>query len=139
MNSKLSNKDKIDWKNFISSKDKILNKDLKLKQNQTENEIIRKIDLHGLSLDNANKIIEEFIIESFKKNINKIIVITGKGLRSKNEENPYLSQDLSILKNSVPYFIKSRPDLLKIIKEIKEADIKDGGEGAFCIFLKKKE
>ena len=137
MNSKISDKDKKDWKNFISSKDKILDKDLKITKDKIKKKIIKKIDLHGFSLENANKVIEEFITQSFEEGVNKIIVITGKGLRSKNDENPYISKNLSILKYSVPEFIKSNINLMKIIKNINEADIEDGGKGAFYIYLKK--
>jgi len=136
LNSKISDKDKKDWKNFISSKDKIPNKDLKITKDKIKIKIIKKIDLHGFSLENANKVIEEFITESFEEGVNKIIVITGKGLRSKNDENPYISKNLSILKYSVPEFIKSNINLMKIIKNINEADIEDGGKGAFYIYLK---
>ena len=136
MNSKLSDKDKKDWQNFVSGKEKLLNKDLYSNKNLIKKEIIKTIDLHGLSLQNANNILEEFITECFEKHVNKIIVITGKGLRSKNDENPYVSKDLSILKHSVPDFIKSRANLMKVIKQIKEANIKDGGKGAFYILLK---
>ena len=136
MNSKISDKDKKDWKNFISSKDKILDKDLKITKDKIEKKIIKKIDLHGFSLENANKVIEEFITQSFEERVNKIVVITGKGLRSKNDENPYISKNLSILKYSVPEFIKSNINLMKIIKNINEADIEDGGKGAFYIYLK---
>ena len=136
MNSKISDKDKEDWKNFISSKDKISNKDLKITKDKIKKKIIKKIDLHGFSLENANKVIEEFITQSFEEGVNKIIVITGKGLRSKNDENPYISKNLSILKYSVPEFIKSNINLMKIIKNINEADIEDGGKGAFYIYLK---
>ena len=137
MNKKISDKDKEDWQNFVSSKEKLLNKDLYSNKNRIQKEIIKTIDLHGLSLQNANNIIEEFIIQCFKKNVNKIIVITGKGLRSKSIENPYVSKDLSILKHSVPNFIKSKTNLMKIINKIEEANIEDGGQGAFYIFLKK--
>ena len=137
MNKKISDKDKEDWQNFVSSKEKLLNKDLYSNKNLIQKEIIKTIDLHGLSLQNANNIIEEFIIQCFKKNVNKIIVITGKGLRSKSIENPYVSKDLSILKHSVPNFIKSKTNLMKIINKIEEANIEDGGQGAFYIFLKK--
>ena len=136
MNSKISDKDKKDWKNFISTKNKILNKDLKITKDKVKKKIIKKIDLHGFSLENANKVIEEFITQSFEEGVNKIIVITGKGLRSKNDENPYISKNLSILKYSVPEFIKSSRNLMKIIKSINEADIEDGGKGAFYIYLK---
>jgi len=134
---KISNRDKKDWQNFISNKEKLSNKDLYLSNNKIEKKIIKTIDLHGFSLENANNTIEEFIIQCFKKNVNKIIVITGKGLRSKSISNPYLSKDLSILKYSVPDFIKSKPNLIKIIKNIEEAKIEDGGGGAFYVFLKK--
>ena len=136
MNRKISDKDKKDWKSFISSKDKIPNKDLKITKDKVKKKIIKKIDLHGFSLENANKVIEKFITKSFEEGVNKIIVITGKGLRSKNDENPYISKNLSILKYSVPEFIKSSVNLMKIIKNINEADIEDGGKGAFYIYLK---
>ena len=137
MNKKISNKDKKDWKNFLSSKDKIYNKDLFVSQKNTNKELIETIDLHGLSLENANKAVSDFINKCFHNNINRIIVITGKGLRSNNIDNPYVSKDLSILKYSVPEYIKSNINLMKMIKNIKEADIKDGGSGAFNIYLKK--
>ena len=137
MKRKISDKDKKDWQNFISNKEKLSNKDLYLSNNKIEKEIIKTIDLHGFSLENANNVIEEFIIQCFKKNVNKIIVITGKGLRSKSIRNPYISKDLSILKYSVPDFIKLKPNLMKIIKKIEEAKIEDGGGGAFYIYLKK--
>ena len=137
MKRKISDKDKKDWKNFISNKEKLSNKDLYLNNNKIEKEIIKTIDLHGFTLENANNVIEEFIIQCFKKNVNKIIVITGKGLRSKSIRNPYASKDLSILKYSVPDFIKLKPNLMKIIKKIEEAKIEDGGGGAFYIYLKK--
>ena len=132
MNKKISDKDKKDWKDFVSSKEKLPNKDLSL----IKKKVVKTIDLHGLSLENANRTIDEFINKCFKINVNKITVITGKGLRSKNINNPYVSKDLSILKNSVPKFIKSNSDLMKKIKNIKEAKVKDGGSGAFDIFLK---
>ena len=137
MKIKISDKDKKDWQNFISNKEKLSNKDLYLSNNKIEKEIIKTIDLHGFSLENANNVIEEFIIQCFKKNVNKIIVITGKGLRSKSIRNPYASKDLSILKHSVPDFIKSKPNLMKIIQKIEEAKIEDGGGGAFYIYLKR--
>ena len=137
MNKKLSDKDKKDWKNFLSNKEKIIDKDLNL-ENKLKKNLSRTIDLHGFSLDEANLEVEKFITESHKKNANKIIVITGKGLRSKNINNPYLSKDLSILKNSVPEFIKLNKNLMKIIIEIKEASLEDGGSGAFYIYLKDK-
>ena len=137
MNSKLSDKDKKDWHNFISKKEKLTNKDSQSDKNEIGKEIVKTIDLHGFSLENANKFIEKFIKYCFNEGVNKIIVITGKGLRSKSNKNPYISKDLSILKNSIPEFIKSNVDLMKIIKQVKDAEIKHGGKGAFYIFLKK--
>ena len=137
MNKKISDKDKKDWQDFISNNDRLSDKDFNLNKNRNEKEIIKTIDLHGFSLENANNLIEEFITKCFKNNVSKIIVITGKGLRSKSIENPYVSKDLSILKYSVPDFIKSRQNLMKLIKQIKEANIEEGGQGAFYIFLKK--
>ena len=137
MNKKLSDKDKKDWQHFISSEEKVQNKDLSLSSLETNKNLIKTIDLHGFSLENANRTIGEFINRCFKTNVSKITVITGKGLRSNNINNPYVSKDLSILKNSVPEFIKSNFDLMKKIKNIKEAKVEDGGSGAFDIFLKK--
>ena len=137
MNNKISDKNKRDWQNFISSEEKVYNKDSSFSQIRTDKDVIKTIDLHGLSLENANKTIDEFINRCFEAKVSKITVITGKGLRSNNINNPYVSKDLSILKNSVPEFIKSNSDLMKKIKSIKEAKIEDGGSGAFDIFLKK--
>ena len=136
MNKKISDKDRKDWQVFTSNKDKLPNKDFIFNQNNNEKEIIKTIDLHGFSLENANNVIEEFITKCFENNVSKIIVITGKGLRSKTAKNPYVSKDLSILKHSVPDYIKSRQNLMKVIKKIKEANIEEGGQGAFNIFLK---
>ena len=137
MNKKLSDKDKKDWQHFISNEEKVQNKDLSLSSLESNKNLIKTIDLHGFSLENANRTISEFINKCFKTNVSKITVITGKGLRSNNINNPYVSKDLSILKNSVPQFIKSNFDLMKKIKNIKEAKVEDGGSGAFDIFLKK--
>ena len=132
------NKDKQDWENFLNNKDKIPNKDFIYKKN-TRYEKIKKIDLHGYTIEEANRVIEQFIQKSFEENVTKIIVITGKGLRSKNVENPYLSKDLSILKYSVPDFIESNNNLRKMIIESTDAKIEDGGSGAFYIYLKKNK
>ena len=136
LNNKLTDKDKKDWKDFTSSKDALPNKDEisnKIKSKKT----ISFIDLHGFTLEDANKTIEKFINDCHKNGVVKITVVTGKGIRSKVESNPYLSKDLSILKNSVPEFIKSNSSLMKKIKKITEANIEDGGSGAFYIYLKK--
>ena len=134
MIKKISEKDKKDWQDFISDKKKLPNKDFNLPK--IKKEIVQTIDLHGFSLENANNVIEKFIVQCFEKEVKKIIVITGKGLRSKNNENPYISKDLSILKYSVPDFIRSNHNLMKIIKKVEEAGTKDGGQGAFYIYLK---
>ena len=139
MNNKLSDKDKRDWQNFVSNEEKVHNKDLSLSQMKTEKNLVKTIDLHGFSLENANRTIDEFINRCFKTNVSKITVITGKGLRSNNINNPYVSKNLSILKNSVPEFIKSNTDLMKKIKNIQEAKAEDGGSGAFNILLKKSK
>ena len=130
-------KDKQDWENFLNTKEKIPNKDFVHKKN-TRYEKIKKIDLHGYTIEEANKAVEQFIQECFDEDVTKIIVITGKGLRSKNVENPYLSRDLSILKYSVPEFIESNKSLTQFIIETTDAKIEDGGSGAFYIYLKNK-
>ncbi len=136
MIKKLSDKDKKDWGNFIKSKDKIYNKDSSNETNIRRKISTKTIDLHGYSLENANKTINEYIKNCFSENIKRLIVITGKGLRSNTQNDPYVSKDLSILKYSVPEFIKSNIHLMKLIKEIKSADIEEGGKGALIIYLK---
>ena len=137
MNNKLSDKDKKDWNNFVFGEEKILDKEISLSKKNIKKYLVKTIDLHGFSLSDANKTVYEFIKKSFEESVDKIIIITGKGTRSKNENNPYLSKNLSILKYSVPDFIKSNKNLIKIIKNISEAEIEDGGSGAFYIYLKK--
>ncbi len=136
MNSKISDKDKKDWENFLSKEDRLPNKDLK--QTKKISPSSTTCDLHGYSLDKANERIRELINHAYNNGIKKILIITGKGLHSDNEKNPYISKDLGILKNSVPNYIKSNLELMKLVQEIKEADNNDGGSGAFYIFLKKK-
>ena len=135
MSDKISNKDKRDWENFITSSDKLEDKD-HLKKDKTSIKT-KSIDLHGFTLEEANEVIEQFINDSYLENIKKLIVVTGKGLHSQNDKDPYLSKDLSILKYSVPDFIEGNQELMKKILELKDADIKDGGSGAFYIYLKK--
>ena len=136
-NIKTSDKDKQDWENFLNNKEKIPNKDFIHKKN-IRYEKIKKIDLHGYTIEEANKAVEQFIQKCFDESVTKIIVITGKGLRSKNVENPYLSKDLSILKYSVPEFIENNKSLTQFIIEITDAKIEDGGSGAFYVYLKNK-
>ena len=135
MTNNISEKDKKDWESFLSKKEKLPNKDLKIDKKIIFK--IKSIDLHGYTLDEANKSIESFIIKSYQENINKLIVVTGKGIHSQNEKDPYVSKDLSILKYSVPEFIKNNQKLMKKIIEFKDAEIKDGGSGAFYIYLRK--
>jgi len=131
----ISKKDKKDWENFLSSNEKLPNKDLKSKQHLSIK--TKSIDLHGYTLDEANKVINDFIKNCYNEKVNKIIVVTGKGLHSDNEKNPYVSKNLSILKYSIPEYISNNKNLMNIINEIKDAKIEDGGDGAFYILLKK--
>ncbi len=136
MNSKISEKDKKTWDDFLSNNQKLPNKD----NSQAEIKVkkTRSLDLHGETLDEANRIIENFIKKSHQDGIHKLIIVTGKGLHSKNEKDPYVSKDLGILKYSIPDFLKNNSELMKMISNISEASIADGGAGAFYIFLKKK-
>ena len=135
MNRKISNKDKKDWEKFLSENETLPNKDLnssKIKASKT-----LSFDLHGFSLDEANEKVKNLITNSYERGISKLIIVTGKGLHSQNEKDPYISKDLGILKYSVPEYIKNNHELMNLINEIKEANIDDGGSGAFYIFLKK--
>ena len=137
MTNSISEKDKKDWENFLSKNEKLPNKDFKKDIKLSFK--TRSIDLHGYTLEEANKSIENFIIKSYQEKINKLVVVTGKGIHSQTEKDPYVSKDLSILKFSVPEFISSNKNLMKIIYEMKDAKIEDGGAGAFYIFLKKNK
>ena len=135
MNDNISDKDKKDWQTFVLSKDKLPNKDFKpQKQNVLK---VRSIDLHGYTLEQANNTIEEFILKAYAEKVSKLIVVTGKGIHSDVEKDPYVSKDLSILKYSVPEFISNNQSLMKVINDIQDATIEDGGSGAFYIYLKK--
>ena len=136
MTSNISNKDKEDWKNFLEKKEKLPNKDLDKKNNKFH--ITKSLDLHGLTLDEANIKVENFINDCFDRKVSKVIIVTGKGLHSQNDKDPYISEKFGILKNSVPDFIKNNLNLMKKIKNITGAEISDGGSGAFYVFLKKK-
>ena len=134
MTNKLSDKDKKDWQDFLNSSEKLDSKDV----DQTINSKIleRSIDLHGYTLDDANKEISNFIENCYLDRVKKINVITGKGMRSKNLDNPYQSTDLSILKHSVPEYIKSNPELMKKIIKIDFDSVNSPSKGNFDIFLK---
>ena len=136
MSDNISEKDKKDWENFLSKNEKLPNKDIKLYK--TIPFKISSIDLHGYTLEQANKAVEKFILEAFENKISKLIVVTGKGIHSDVDKDPYVSKDLSILKYSVPEFISKNKNLMNIINDIQDAKIEDGGSGAFYIYLKKK-
>jgi len=136
LNNKISDKDKKDWEDFLIKNESLPNKDKKF----TEKELIKthKFDLHGYSLEEANNRVGSLINESYKNGVRKLVIITGKGLHSENEKNPYVSKNLGKLKFSVPDYIKRNTELMKKIISITDAEIQDGGSGAFYIFLKKK-
>ena len=134
MINKISDKDKKDWEDFLSNTENLPNKDINLKKNIKK---IKSYDFHGYSLDDANKKVTDLIYDSYKKGVKKLIIVTGKGLHSQNEKDPYVSKELGILKYSLPEFIKNNDDLMRMINNIEDAKIEDGGSGAFYIFLKK--
>jgi DNA-nicking Smr family endonuclease len=132
----LTEQDKKAWSNFVNKPKDIYNKDDLLHENYINTNKIKKIDLHGFSLNEANQKVKKFIIQSYNKGSRKLVVITGKGLRSKTFNDPFRSKEMSILKNSIPEFIKNDQELIKKISKISKAEIKDGGEGSIYIFLK---
>jgi len=137
LNGKILDKDKKAWEEFLSENEKLPNKDLEL--DKKRNSKTQHIDLHGYNLEDANKTIKKYIENAHENGVSKIIVVTGKGLHSDVEKDPYVSKDLSILKYSVPEFIENNKELMKKINEIKDANIEDGGSGAFYIFLKRNK
>ena len=135
MINKLTKKDKKDWIKFVNRKDKLFDKEAKI--NNTVRNLEKTIDLHGHGLESANLMIEKYINKCFVEKVDKITVITGKGNRSNNKNDPYKSEKLSILKYSVPEFIKSNLNLMKIIKRVNSNDVEDNAKGSFEIYLKK--
>ena len=135
----ITSQDKKDWEDFLRKKDSIPDKEIDnhKKNNKFDQQKLQILDLHGFSLQDANDEVSNFINKAFLKGYKKLKIVTGKGLRSKHHLNPYVSQDNNILKNSVPDFIKNNENLKKKIIKISQAGNKDGGEGAFFVFLKK--
>ena len=138
MTNKLSDKDKKDWKKFVEGSEKIENKDTEL-LNKEKQFFEKTIDLHGYTLEEANKKISEYIENCYLNNIDKINIITGKGLRSKNLDDPYQSNDLSILKYSVPNYIKNNNELMNKILKIDFDSVNSPSKGNFNINLKKNK
>jgi len=133
-----TSKDEKDWNNFINNTDSVYDKDSAESLNYIQTNKTKKIDLHGFSISKANEKVKLFLIKSYEEGYKKIIIITGKGSRSKVYSDPYKSDKMSILRYSVQNFIENEIDLINIVKKISQADIKDGGEGAIYIFLKDK-
>tara|TARA_Y100000996_G_C22512443_1_gene638986 strand:+ start:647 stop:1060 length:414 start_codon:yes stop_codon:yes gene_type:complete len=136
LSNKISDKDKKDWENFLSKRENLFDKDSKSLSKKINKEIT--FDLHGYSLDEANKEIYQLIKNSYDRGISKLVIVTGKGIHSQNQKDPYKSKDFGILKNSVPEYIRNNSDIMKMINNLSEANIEDGGSGAFYIYLKKK-
>ena len=134
-----SHKDKKDWEDFTKQIRDIHPKEGDLLKQNIKLGKIKKLDLHGSSLNEANRKVKEFVNESFNQGYRKLLIITGKGLRSKVDENPYISEKFSVLKYSVPEFIKNEENLNKKVMKILTADKKHGGNGAIYIFLKNKK
>jgi len=134
LNKKIS--DKKAWQNFLSSKETLPNKDINLDKQRSIGQFT--FDLHGYSLDEANIKISSLIRDSFQRGIRKLVIVTGKGLHSQNEKDPYVSKNFGILKYSVPEYVKNNQELMNMITKIEDAKLNDGGSGAFYIFLKKK-
>ena len=129
-------KDKKDWVDFTENIGDIRLKESDFPDQKKEINKIKKLDLHGFSLSEANKVVKKFIIESFDNGYKKLLIVTGKGLRSKSHDNPYLSEKLSVLKYAIPEYIQNDEDLKHKVGKISKADLKDGGDGAMYIFLK---
>ena len=136
MKKKISNKDKKDWENFLDSKEKLQDKDSNILKKKKF--LKKSFDLHGFTLEQANKKIKYLINEGYENNVSKLVIVTGKGLHSQNEKDPYVSKKFGILKHSVPQFVYNTAELMEKINSIEEAKLDDGGSGAFYINLKKK-
>tara|TARA_Y100000816_G_scaffold136013_1_gene96197 strand:+ start:631 stop:1047 length:417 start_codon:yes stop_codon:yes gene_type:complete len=137
LNSKISDKDKKDWDEFLASNEKLSNKDLDHSKKKIKK--FFTFDLHGYSLDEANKKVKNLISEAYNNYVTKLIIVTGKGLHSQNDNDPYVSRNYGILKHSVPEYIKNNDEIMTMIDRVEDASIEDGGSGAFYIYLRKKK
>ena len=131
----VKSKDKNDWVTFTKEISHIYDKDIDNEKQNIKIGTIKKLDLHGFSLEDANKIVKKFIIESHENNLKQLLIITGKGSRSETHKNPYLSEKMSVLRYSVPEFIKNDEELIKIVRKLSTDNLKDDGKGSFYIFL----
>ena len=138
MKKKFSEKDKKDWNDFLRNEKNVEIKDEDFYLPDIKTQATPKLDLHGFNLIEANNLVKDFIIKFYSKGYKKLLIITGVGSRSKIKDNPYVSENLSILKNSIPEFIKKDDHLKNIVLNISQASLKDGGKGAIYIILKKK-
>ena len=129
--------DKKDWDAFTNNPNNLYDKEVNYQNINNKKNKIKKLDLHGFSLNDANVEAKKFIIKSYNSGYKKLIIVTGKGSRSKTSDNPYVSRQMSILKNSIPEYISNDADLSNIIKNISKADVQHGGEGAIYISLKR--
>ena len=134
-----TSKDKLDWVNFTKKLQNVYDKEKDIDFINRKNKIkkIAKVDLHGKSVNEANQIIKKFVIQSFEQGYEKILIVTGKGLRSKVYNDPYRAKDMNVLKYSVPEYIRDDEELSNKITKISKADLKNGGEGAIYVYLKR--
>ena len=131
----LDQDDKKAWEEYIKDPSDIYDKDKNYSyKNQRKGRF--KYDLHGYTLDDANNKVKEIILKCKENNYKEILLITGKGLHSKNDKEIYVSKNFGTLRYSVPEFIKSDKELSNFIISINEAEIEDGGAGAILIKLK---
>ena len=135
-NLEKKNSDLKDWEKFLEDPGIIHNKD---NDGVTDLNLNKKFrfDLHGYSIEKANSTIDQIISKCYKNGVHQILVITGKGIHSKNESNVFTSSEYNKLKNTIPLFIKNKPELASKIKKITTAPTEQGGEGALIIKLKK--
>ena len=130
----LSQEDKKTWEEYIKDPTDVYDKDINFRKNNRKDRFT--FDLHGFSLNEANKKVREILVSCVENKYKEILLITGKGIHSTNDKDAYVSKDFGKLKFSVPEFIKSDLELNKLIISMSEADVKDGGEGAIIVKLK---
>ena len=85
-----------------------------------------RLDLHGLSQEQAQKEVKAFIGSAMEKNFRHVLIITGKG-----------RDGHGILREKVPEWLKDAP-LCYYLNAISYAQPKDGGKGALYIRLKRQ-
>ena len=93
-----------------------------------------RIDLHGMTLDQAHPRLIAFVQKSYSDGRRLILVITGKG-KSRDEGGPIPVRH-GVLRHQVPHWLNMAP-LKSMILQVSQAHARHGGSGAYYVYLRR--